>query len=463
MSIGGLIHWHEGLFLQPHHLQILQRQSLDMLASERRLFVPYPYGVIESRLSTDALENLLVKFDRLRVVMPSGLEVNVPENAEIPALDIKRAFNSSSGGFTVSLGVPMWYPQRGNTVERNSSGGALSTGTEDWRVKRIYRLSEVERADENTGENLQPLMVRKINARLLLPDDDTSDMEVLPLLKIAHATGDELGMPRSDSGFVPPCLLLSGSATLRELVRDLANAVEAARKELVAQVTRLGIGIENMSGKQFEQIMRLRTLNRFSGRLPSLAVAPGVTPFAIYLELRELLGELAGLRPERDQFEAAKYDHDNPGVVFADLSNKIRPLLRGAVTGKYLSVDFTRDGDVFTASLTDEHMTAPNDYFLAIKTNQDPRGVAKLVEDADSFKLMPMSMKDRNVFGVKLDYEQIPPQDLPQRRDVMYFRLGRADSERMWNRVKEEKKLACRWPDMDASDFKELKLFMTVP
>jgi hypothetical protein len=126
-------------------------------------------------------------------------------------------------------------------------------------------------------------------------------------------------------------------------------------------------------------------------------------------------------------------------------------------------VDFTRDGDVFTASLTDEHMTAPNDYFLAIKTNQDPRGVAKLVEDADSFKLMPMSMKDRNVFGVKLDYEQIPPQDLPQRRDVMYFRLGRADSERMWNRVKEEKKLACRWPDMDASDFKELKLFMTVP
>jgi predicted component of type VI protein secretion system len=38
------IHWQEGLFLQPHHLQRMQKSIEDEAASERRLSWPYPYG-----------------------------------------------------------------------------------------------------------------------------------------------------------------------------------------------------------------------------------------------------------------------------------------------------------------------------------------------------------------------------------------------------------------------------------
>lgn len=462
MSVGGFIHWHEGLFLQPHHLQLLQRQMVDLVAGERRLFVPYPYGVVEMRLSPDALENHLVRFDRLRVVMPSGLEVNLPENADAPALDIKRAFNASSGGFTIDLGIPMWYPLRGNTVDRNAPGSTLSAGGEDWRVKRLYRLAEVERTDENTGENPQPITLRRINARLLLPDDDRSDLEVIPLLRIAHASGENIGLPRQDPNFVPPCLVMSGSATLRDVVRDLANQVEASRTALAVQVTRGGFKMEELRGKQFEQVMRLRTLNRFAGRLPTLSEAPGVTPLELYLEMRELLGELAGLRPDRDLFDSPKYDHDNPLPVFATLASRIRPLLAGLVEESFLKIDFAPEAEVLSASLTDEHINKPNEYFLSVKTKQDPIATARLVEDGDQFKLMPWSAKDRLLFGVKLQQERVPPLSFPAARDVMYFRLMRADSQRMWDRVKEEKKIACRWPGMESSDF-ELKLFMTLP
>ena len=47
------IHWQEGLFLQPHHFQRMQKSLEDEIASERRLAWPYPYGVIEARLSRD--------------------------------------------------------------------------------------------------------------------------------------------------------------------------------------------------------------------------------------------------------------------------------------------------------------------------------------------------------------------------------------------------------------------------
>src|SRR4051812_31756377 len=205
----GQVHWHEGLFLQPHHLQAMQRALLEQSIGERKLSYPFSYGLIDAKISADALENMLVRFDRLRVVMPSGLEVNVPENAELPALDIKEAFASGSGSFGIRLAVPLWYAGRGNTIETN--------GEEDWRTKRLYKVSEIQAPDENTGENPQPLMVRKINARLLLDDANTEDMEVLPLIRIAHGVGEDVGLPKQDPSFIPACFVLSGSVGLRDL------------------------------------------------------------------------------------------------------------------------------------------------------------------------------------------------------------------------------------------------------
>jgi len=113
MAIESEIHWSEGLFLQPHHLQIMQRNILEKFVRQSRLIWSYPYGVIEARLSDDQLENMRISFDRLRVIMPSGLEVNVPDNTHLPSLDIKQALASTSGALTISLGVPVWYRSRG--------------------------------------------------------------------------------------------------------------------------------------------------------------------------------------------------------------------------------------------------------------------------------------------------------------------------------------------------------------
>ena len=70
------IHWHEGLFLQPHHLQRFQKNVFDLVASERLLAWNYPYGAVAAQISRDELENQRIRFDQLHVVMPSGLEID---------------------------------------------------------------------------------------------------------------------------------------------------------------------------------------------------------------------------------------------------------------------------------------------------------------------------------------------------------------------------------------------------
>ena len=452
------IHWHEGLFLQPHHLQMLQRSMLDRLGSERSLLNPYPWGVLESKLSSDELEAGRVRFDVLRVVMPSGALVDVPAGADLPAIDISEAFAATTQPLTIGLGVPLYYESRAN---------ALAIGETDWRIKRRFRVDEHDACDENTGDNAQTVLVRRMNARLVIMErDDRSDLEVVPLVRVVRATGEDTGLPRLDRGYVPACYWLGGSAALKERVRDLGNRVEAARAETVVQLTRAGFTVEAIKGVQLQQMLRLSALNRASGRLPSLLQAPtGVTPFEMYLELRGLLGELAALQPDRDAWSASKYDHEDPGPVFEELCDSISDILRAEGTAVTMKAPFaTREEGLMVCALNDEHVTRANEYFLGIKSSIDPRKLAGLVEDPSRFRLMAESMATIRVRGVPLEEERHPPVQLPSQVGLHYFRLRRTgEGEEMWKTITEERSLAISFTGAEPGSIEDAALYMTVP
>lgn len=447
------IHWHEGLFLQPHHFQRLQRFTQELIHQDRRLTWSYPFGVVESRLSPDELANFRLRFDYLRVIMPNGVEICFPDNADLPSLDLKPILSSSAGGVTIFLGLPLWQEKRANTID--------ATRPLDARARLLFRVDEVSIADENTGDNPKAVQVRRLNARFVTEHEEKSDLDLLPLIRVVLGTGEQVGLPRADPEFVPPSLFLRSSLPLYQMVRDLVNQLEASRKELALQISRGGFSMEALRGPQLEQIMRLRTLNRFAARLPTLIEAPSVPPLAWYLELRELLAELAALRPDSDDFGAPAYNHSNLYYPFDALTQKIRGLLRNT-SKTYDKVDFRNEQGLHVATFTEEQLNVPTDYFLAIKTRQEYRTVLALVEDGNKFKLLPRSMANAAVFGVKLKEERVPPVQLPAQSDLHYFRVLRADSARVWQKLQLEKAAVLRWPGQEASDF-QVTLYMTLP
>jgi type VI secretion system protein ImpJ len=414
----------------------------------------YPVGIIDAQISHDELANFRLVFDRLRVVLPSGLEVDFPGNADLPSFDLRTLFTGGGTSFLISLAVPLWQPQRANAFEMGQPA--------DVRVKLVYKPVEATVVDENTGDNPKPVLERRLNARLISEADDPNDLEVLPLLRIVRGTGEALGTPKVDREYVPPCLFLGGSVVLYNIVRDLVAQIDASRKELVSQIARGGFSIETLRGVQFEQLLRLRTLSRFSARLPSLLEAPALSPFFWYLELREVYGELAALHPEKDEFEMPAYDHLNSFPCFDELNQKIRAILRGVVTGSYLKIDFVRESGMQSITFTDEAFSRPVEYFIAIKSKLDPRAVVREVEDADQFKFMPRSLATRAIRGVLLKEERVPPLQLPSQTGLTYFRLNRTESARIWSQMQTERAAVLRWPEADASDY-QITLYMTLP
>ena len=101
-----MIHWHEGLFLQPHHLQSLQRGVYKAAYGERRFSMAFPYGVIEARLAVDDLEEdtpaaVLEDTEDDLICTPVELD-DEPDDRPLPVILIAR-----NPDFTILINVPL--------------------------------------------------------------------------------------------------------------------------------------------------------------------------------------------------------------------------------------------------------------------------------------------------------------------------------------------------------------------
>jgi type VI secretion system protein ImpJ len=315
VSSSDQVHWHEGLFLQPHHLQAMQRFLLEQAAAVRGQCSPYPYGVISHELSTEALKNNRVQFDHLHVVMRSGLEVIYPGNAELDPLEIGSSIGGSDG-LLIELSVPTWQPDGANVVSDSSNGSG-----------NRFRVREILRPDENTGLNKQPVAVRRLNAKLILAGSDRrGGTETLPVVRVLQGTD---GRPTADPQYIPPCMAIGGSSALHMIVSDISDRQQAVRKQLLPKLTRDGFSFGKLQPAQMETWQRFRVAARYGAMLPALVRATGATPFSAYMELAALLGELAAIDPRQpDDFEPPPYEHENLALCFLRAGRAYRPPVR---------------------------------------------------------------------------------------------------------------------------------------
>ncbi|MCM8533935.1 MAG: type VI secretion system baseplate subunit TssK [Lentisphaeraceae bacterium] len=445
------LHWHEGLFIQPHHFQVMQRSFFGNLYQERSFNFAHPNGMVHAEMSNDALENMIVQFNSLKAVMPSGTVVSFPGNSTLPSLDIKQAFRASTKPLVIYLAVPLWQNAQANTVDGNSP---------DWMIKRMYSVEEQSTADENSGINEQMIPLRNINARLMLEETDHTGFERMPILRLMHSADDTMGYPKLDGSFVPPSLVLKGSKVLYGLVKDLSNQLEASRDKLVEFFNRNKIKSDQVSSGQFDQVFRLRILSLYSARLSSLMELPNITPFEIYMVMKELHAELTSLEPEKSEYDVPDYDHDNLSPVFFELNKRIRGGLRDSVKTHVIKVDFTQKDKLYVASLKPEHFKSNFLYFLGIKTKEDPGELVRLVENGDQFKLISYKDRQKAIYGVHLKEEKFPSLDLPSQVGLSYFRLLVAENNYIWEQIQQEKEVVVKLKEAAALADMEVALYI---
>jgi type VI secretion system ImpJ/VasE family protein len=462
-----MVHWYEGQFLQPHLFQLAQRQWLAGRSEDRRLSFPYAHGLVEAQLSQNDLEAKRVRFLKLKAVMPSGLVVELGQNMELSDLDLSQKFVAVAGTtlqpVRVMLAVPSYAEGKPNTIAMGSM--------EDRRVRKLYREEELkEQPDDNTGDNPQSLSVRMINGRLITDTDDARDMEVLAVLRVRSQAEPKSGIPIEDEAFYPTTLLLNGSHQLKRKVSDLVTEIKTCREALVQQVSP-GFNADLAKPRALIQMMRLQTLNRFASRLEH--AGGGEAMFEVYLQLRELHGELAALAPDRDMFpKAPRYDHDQPAVWFDDLDRQIRKMLLGDMPNKWRKIDLKRDerSGWLRGELSASDYPESKAFYVGITSHMDPDTLRRLVQDEKKFKFMAESQLGYDIYGIRLFFEPNPPLELPSEPGLRYFRVSEdqspdnMESYRKWKQLVNERKFAVRWQQSETVklEFSAMSLYMVL-
>ncbi|MCQ2914193.1 MAG: type VI secretion system baseplate subunit TssK [Alphaproteobacteria bacterium] len=447
------IHWNNGLFMQPHHLQYMQRYIDSMAHANRQLISSYPYGLIDFVPDLDALSGDRVVIKRLSAVMPDGTEISQPGNCVIHPLDLKNVLNEQVSSFKVYLGIPVWSEFDANLSENEKN-----------EKKRRFLTVEKSIRDENTGDDEISVVTRRLNVSLLTEFDDMEDMVTIPLMKINVLINDNAEKRlECDEKFIPPFIVVSNDSSLVSLVSNLMSEVRRCRDKLLNDLMLTKFTSENFSGAEAYNTLQYRVLNLYENRLSMEISGCKISPFELYFELRSFLAELMGLHPLNEIKEIQNYNHLDCSPQFYELVNDIQSMIMSEGGASYIALKLNPidDGDYLFTEIQTQHIVKASEFYLAVRADLEDRRVIQALEKGDTFKIINPRAKMMRIRGIKLSEMRYPPRFLPNLNNTLWFKLDVEETPKTWQDICSEHGILVDYAK-DLFPSLEATLFLTI-
>ncbi len=430
------IHWHEGMFLRPHHFQAAERNARTAGFQQLQFGEAHYWGVRRIRFDEEALGAFRFVLRSLEVRLRDGTAIVLPDEAGELAIDLKPAFAAQSR-VDVFLALPQW-----------KSGGpnAADGDTPD----RRYSVEHLSLDDENTGVNPQPLAVRRLNVRLLTGSDDHAGFETIPLARLVKADRAE-ATPKVDTSYIPPLLGCDGWRPLQhDLLQQVFHRLNTKIEVLAGQVTSRGITLDSHSPGDARRLHQLAQLNEAYALFGNLAFVPGVHPLTAYLELCRLVGQLSILGESARPPQLPRYDHDDLGGCFWRVKQYLDALLNDVEEPAYQERVFTGAGLRMQVTLEPAWLESAWLLFIGVRSTLTQDECVRLLTRPEKLG-MKIGGSDRvdTIFtkgqdGLRFTPSNRPPRDLPSAGNLTYFEVPRDLNSAEWQHVQRSLSLAIR-------------------
>jgi type VI secretion system protein ImpJ len=431
------VHWHEGMFLRPQHFQTAQRSWASGIATTSKWDHYYNWGLRHLKLDPDALANYRCVIRALEVRLRDGTLVVQSKNNPLPPLPLREAFERNSS-LTIYLAIPHFSLGRSNAVLPEAGG--------DTR----YLVETAELEDENTGQNPQPISLRRLNVRLLLSTQELAGHDVLPLARLKKS-GRAESTPELDEDFIPPLLACDAWPLLNHGVLTAIYERIGKKMELLADlVVSRGITFESHAQGDAAIFHQLRELNQAYTTLGVLVFAQGIHPLTAYEELCRLVGQLVIFGPTHRPPDMLVYDHDDLAKCFFQIKQQIDEILDTFVEPEYRERAFIGAGMRMQVSMEPAWMEKNWQLFLAVRSPLDTADCVDLFTRAG---LLDMKIGSSNrvdtlyrsgAAGLRFSHVSNPPRALPATRGLTYFQILAEAKDPEWLQVKNSLSLAIR-------------------
>lgn len=425
------VHWHEGMFLRPHHLQAFAAQVRSALADTTLSLGAFRYGVRRLTVDETRLQAGQLVLQDVDLVMPDGLRVSVPDNARVESVEFGEAFEESRGRLEVFLGVPSVPVGVGAIADEQNRRGR-------------YLVDEVMRPDENTGRSEQSILCRSLNLRLFLSGEDRSGYSTMKVAEIVRK-GELDPEPVLDAVYVPPLLEVSGHAGLRRRLGEICDSLRSTNEALGKALSSKEMALTIESGTDPTNLFKLHTTNAHVPVVEQNCLSPGVHPFDAYRSLCALAGALALFSESRSCPQLPLYDHEDIGGRFETIIRLIKTHLHHTSKRTWDRVTFQRNSDNpyrYDCSLKDDWVAGGLELYLGVETALESARVEQLV----TAQMKIAAPSDLNnilgavVRGVAVVPQARTPAALPELTNVHYFQLDAKKTDALrWQPVVADK------------------------
>ncbi|HSB71557.1 MAG TPA: type VI secretion system baseplate subunit TssK [Candidatus Methylomirabilis sp.] len=445
MTIHRPLFWYQGLFLQPQHLQLLERSLQTLLVPFQEYLQPYLWGVDGAEIQKAALGTRAFGLMKGTFLFQDGTYAVLPGNALVETRTFDQAWIEGGKPFQVHVGVRKW-----NEAGENVTVLAKLENLADVTTRFVSRADPEEVQDLHSGGPVGQVKRLHYVLRIFWESerDQLGDYVLLPIAQLERM-GEEI---RLSEQFAPPSLSVSGSEPLMKLAREVRDQVAARGRQLEEFKTQRGIQTAEFGSRDMVYLLALRSLNRYIPTLSHFLETPSVHPWDVYGALRQLIGELSTFsenvnvmgESDRDRLLPA-YDHGSLWKCFAAAQGLVSRLLDEITAGPEYVVRLIYDGTYYASELKPAMFEGRNRFYLAIRTDEDPKAVVPalgVIAKLSSREQLPLLIA-RALPGIGMEHLPLPPPELPRRARTIYFALDHHGDA--WDFVEKGRNMALYW------------------
>ncbi len=438
--------WHQGLFLQPQHFQLLDRyiQSLAHFAAPR--IQPYFWGVAALKFQDAALGNLSLDISEGEFIFPDGAVVAYPGNSLLDSRSFSEGFFEGGKPLECYIGIRKWNTDGENVTVLPQLDNITNVSTR--------YVTSTEPADivdlHQSGPNAQ---IRTMFYALKIfwgsEVEQLGDYELIPITLLTR-NGEEI--IRSER-FYPPCVSITADTSLQKTLIEIRDQLTARTHQLESYKRARGIHTADFGARDTVYLLALRSLNRYVPLLFHLTESPAVHPWQVYGVLRQIVGELSSFSEqinvlgELDDGSAliSPYNHRRLHNCFSTIHQTMIRLLDEITAGPEYVFELVYDGAYFTTELPPAIFDGKNRFYLVLNAPEEQK--KKLVRFDSMAKTgaresLPILIA-RALPGIKATHLESPPQELPRKTGALYYQID-INSD-LWQQVQKNRNLAIFW------------------
>jgi type VI secretion system protein ImpJ len=422
--------WHEGMKLDPHHFQQLDRYFQYNVNRRIGTINSNNWGFSELQIDSAALANGNFSLVECRGVMPDGLYFNIPENESPPkSRQFEDLFEATGDKLEVFLGIPNEQVTGNNCQLDDNSENRLTR----------YTMHTIELLDDNVGSNLRQVGVARPNFYIKFGDENYEEFSVLKIGEIVRSSDGTFSMSKD---FIPPILISSASDAMMHCLREILGGLVAKSKELKNQ---LNPNKREIAIADVEIMMLLQTINTYIPIINQYYNAPHYHPENIYSLFLCLGGQLSTLMTGAgiSAVDFQPYDHKNLNEVFHHLYNQLMSLLniQKKISKPDISIPLQKQSDsLYMANLSEEQINSQ--LFIVVKGSMPE---AKIISDFQkNIKIAAheeiFAVHQAGLQGVRIEYISRPPSGLSVDPEYHYFKIHKEG--RLWDKIVDKQTIA---------------------